>query len=136
MCNTCTQNINAVFQNLAVGQEFMTPDNQRPANFSISAIGQNSVTILPQNNGLIITREAFESALHYLVENNHTVDHVCEIRSNNLRRDAGPLCIAARDQNRNVRCINYILPILAHNNLVGIDGTRSRAHPRNTTWLL
>jgi hypothetical protein len=132
MCNVCTQNINAVFQNLAVGQEFRTPDNQKPANFTISTIDQNSVIILPQSNGLAIRREAFEAALHYLVENNHIISHVCEIRSNNSRGDAGPLCRATRDQNSNIRCINYILPILAHNNLVGINGARRP----NTTWLI
>lgn len=126
MCNTCTQNINAVFQNLAMGQTFNTPDNRRHRPFTISAINENSITIVPQRNGLIIPRAAFEGALHYLVANNHIANHICEIRSSNtLRR-------AARAQNRNVRCINYILPILAQNNLIGINGG---INP-NTTWLL
>lgn len=86
MCNACVHNINSIFQNLAVGQQFMTPDNRKPAAFTISAIDQNSVTIIPQSNGLTITREAFESALHYLVEHNHTADNICEIRSNNSRQ--------------------------------------------------
>lgn len=136
MCNTCRERIQNVLQNLAVGQEYSTPDDQINRPFIISAIDHNSVTIIPQSNGLNITRAAFEAALHHLVEFNHTAENTCEIRSNNRRDDAGPLCIATRGQNRNVRCINYILPILAHNNLVGINGHRTREHPRNTTWLI
>jgi hypothetical protein len=132
MCNACIERIQNVFQNLTIEQEYRTPDAQFRRPFIISAIDHNSVTIMPQSNGLNITRAAFEAALHYLVEFNHTVDNTCEIRSNNRRDDAGPLCIATRGQNHNVRCINYILPILAHNNLVDINGEQRP----NTTWLI
>ena len=92
---------------------------------------QDVIKITPQN--INISRAAFLAALHYLHEyqRNHGVNTPCPISSNNDQEKAGALCVAARNQNGNTRCINYILPILGVNDLVSIDGSRRP----NTTWL-
>lgn len=133
MCDSCSGRVDTVFSNLALNQEFRTPDNRRGVTFSIQQIGNNQdvIKITPQN--INISRAAFLAALHYLHEyqRNHGVNTPRPISSNNDQEKAGALCVAARNQNGNTRCINYILPILGVNDLVSIDGSRRP----NITWL-
>lgn len=129
MCNLCVEIVNRIWNNLIVGQMFRTPDLYIGKNYQITAIENNKISIAPQN--IKIARESFEKAIHYLKTNEHYVNNPCEIRSNNDRYKAGPLCIASRDANQNVRCINYIVPILQAHRIVEIDSNRP-----NKTWLI
>ena len=129
MCQICENRVNGVWESLKVGQSFRTPDLYKGANFSIKEKFSNKIKISPQN--VSISKKSFSSTIHFLLENKHSFNNPCEVRSSNDRSSAGPLCIVSRDQNSNVRCINYILPILQENRLVGIDQGRP-----NKTWLL
>lgn len=129
MCQLCERIVSAAWQEIAEGQRYRTPDLYKGADFTIQTKETNNIKIAPQN--ISITKGALIKTIHYLRSNNHDIDKPCEIRSSNNRTTAGPLCIAARDKNNNIRCINYILPILQKNVVVGIDPVRP-----NTTWLL
>lgn len=129
MCQSCTIHIDGVWQHINPYQPFRTPDNLHNAAYEISVKGDDKIHISPQN--INIKREAFIKTLHYLRKNHNYSSNPCEIRSNNNPDLAGPLCIASRAANNNVRCINYILPILKSLNIVGLEGSRP-----NTTWLV
>ena len=129
MPNVCERKIDEVWSNLRPAQTFSTPDSLKGVNFSINHINNDHLTIIPQN--IKISKDAFTSTLHYLNDNTHNENKSCEIRSSNDPENAGPLCRIARQANNNVRCINYILPILAEYEIVGIDFKRP-----NKTWLL
>jgi len=128
MCRSCDVQIDGVWTHLGVGQSYETPDAIAHVPFAISRLDANSIQISPQ--GITITHDAFSDALHYLRANRHDQHNPCEIGSNDDPALAGPLCIAARARNANVRCINYILPILAVLDIVGIGSARP-----NTTWV-
>lgn len=128
----CNENLlDNLWNQLNAHAAYNTPDNIRQTEFTIQAINQNpdSITISPQN--ITISKQAFLAALSHLTGNHHTQGNPCQIRSSNTPKKAGPLCQAARKVNNNVRCINYILPILAAAGIVGINGKRP-----NTTWLM
>lgn len=129
MCNICEQQIEDVWSFMAIGQNFRTPDLQRGNNFHIANVEDNRIAIMPQN--VSIYRDAFKRAIHYLRAHEYYADNPCEIRSNNDSNLSGPLCKESREGNENVRCINYILPILRTCGIVEIDGRRP-----NKTWLL
>ncbi len=129
MCLSCEIHIEGVWLHISVGLQFQTPDDLTPANFRISQVESEKIKIEPQ--GISITREAFVAALHHLRSNYHYSNNPVEIRSNNDRTLAGPLCVASRDGNHNTRCINYILPVLRSLGIVQVDGTRP-----NRTWLI
>jgi hypothetical protein len=129
MCQICEKIINEVWQKISVGQRFKTPDLYKGADFTIQTKNKSSISIVPQK--ISISRAAFLNTIHYLRTENHDINSPCEIRSSNDRKNAGPLCVTARDENNNVRCINYILPILQKNIIVGINPVRP-----NKTWLL
>jgi len=128
MCDFCENALDEVWPQLNQQKQYSTPDSIKGKPFSIYQISPENIKIVPQN--ITISRNAFAAAIHYLLENQHNLDHPCEIRSSNSREQAGPLCIAARDQNSDVRCINYILPILQNFNIVELDSGRP-----NKTWL-
>lgn len=118
-----------------------TPDNINGVHFIIRDVNAGAIAILtgtqnrqtaPDKAPVNITKAAFIAALDYLISHNH-VDSTkrCEINARNSPDNAGDLCRASRAQNHNVRCINYILPILQYVSLVEIDGNRL-----NTTWLI
>lgn len=111
----------------------VTPDKSTGSQFSIRSINNGAVEILTSGGTVIsINRQAFVSALDYLARNQHVANKPCPIGSNKDIEQAGPLCVAARDANgTNVMIINYLLPLLSHMDLVGINGNRP-----NTTWLL
>jgi hypothetical protein len=104
----------------------------RGANFSISNINNDSLEITTRNGSIVeISKNAFVDVVHYLNNNNHNQNNQCQIKSSNNPEIAGPLCRISRQYNNNVRCINYILPILAEYGIVGIGPNRP-----NKTWLL
>lgn len=129
MCGSCGVKIDDLWFCLMAGQVFKTPDHARGQTFTIDQVTSDSITILPQ--GITINRICFVDSLHYLRENRHNMEKPCEIRSNDDPNLAGPLCLVARNNNRNQRCINYILPILQNNGLVGIGCSQP-----NTTWVI
>lgn len=129
MCNPCAQKLEETFRRMAVGQNFQTPDALLGRPFTIDMISPISVHIIPQN--ITISRAAFFEALHYLHSNGHISSNPCSIESSNEPNASGPLCQASRAQNGNVRCINYILPILENCNFVSINSQR-----QNSVWLM
>ena len=129
MCNLCNPLIQVSWNNLAVSHQYRTPDNQAGANFTIVRLTPTEIIIAPQN--ITISRASFDAAIHYLRHHNHYQNNPCRIASNNSPNLSGPLCSVARGANNNVRSINYILPVLAASNIVGINGRRP-----NTTWIL
>lgn len=129
MCGHCDRTINEIWPKLETGKRYRTPDLYKGKDFYIQEKTTQALKIVPQN--ISVSKEAFLSALHYLIQNEHNFGNQCEIRSSNSRKTAGPLCLAARDKNSNVRCINYILPILQGFQIVGIDPI-----PPNKTWLI
>jgi|SRR5271165_1590658 len=128
MCLSCSVHTDGVWSHLARGRRFKTPDNFKGTDFEISNVGNGSIDILPQD--VRIERKAFEIAIHYLRTHGHYSTNPCEIHSSNDRNSSGPLCLATRDQNRDTRCVNYILPILESLGIVKTDGNRL-----NKTWL-
>jgi hypothetical protein len=128
MCVACENYVQTKWRELLVGQQFRTPDNLNGEPFHISNIDPTAIRIEPQAIG--IAREAFIDTIHHLQQNGYFTGNPCAIGSSNTPAQSGPLCTASRQANDNVRCINYILPILADWGKVGIDGTRP-----NRTWL-
>jgi hypothetical protein len=129
MCQFCENIVSDLWKKLQISQQFRTPDLYKGKDFKIEEKSNIQIKIQPQN--IVIRREAFSAAIHYLRENNHNMKTPCEIRSSNSAKLSGPLCKAARLQNNNVRCINYILPIFQKNVIAGVNPVRP-----NTTWLL
>ena len=125
----CEKDINRVWASLKEGDTFRTPDNLKGAFFAISLIETDKVWIDPQR--IFINRNAFIAALYYLMRKQNYVNNQCEIRSNNNSKNAGPLCQASRNENNNVRCINYIIPILKTKSIVDYSGERP-----NKVWLI
>jgi hypothetical protein len=108
-----------------------TPDDAVGRGFKIANFGQEAVRIETEaGSPITIQRVAFLEALRYLLKHGHDTEHPCEIRSNQVAEQAGPLCAATREVNGNTRVINYIVPILVEVGLLGVSGTRP-----NTTWL-
>jgi len=129
MCERCQKIMNKVWPKLKIGRPYRTPDLYKGKDFYIEKKSSQKIKIAPQN--ISITKESFLAALHFLIQNEHYFKNQCEICSSNSRKTAGPLCRASRDKNSNVRCINYILPILQNSQIVGIDPVRP-----NKTWLI
>lgn len=115
------------------GLNLSTPDNATGSPFSITAVNNAGVKITTDGGtSITITRNAFMETLRYLLRNLHTNQNRCQIGSNNDINQAGPLCLVARNANGvNIMIISYLLPVLAHMNLVATDGGRP-----NTTWLV
>jgi hypothetical protein len=129
MCKRCEKSLGKVWPKLQRGERYATPDLYKRKDFYINDISNKGIRIVPQK--ITVTKEAFLATLHFLFENEHDFGNQCEIRSSNSRKTAGPLCLASRDKNSNVRCINYILPILQRCQIVGINPVRP-----NKTWFL
>jgi hypothetical protein len=130
MCDSCSIKIDDVWLNLQPGQIFRTPDHQNGVTLAIDEVTPDLISIAPQN--IQISRESFISALHYLRINHHHITNPCVVGSSDDINLAGPLCRAARQNNQGQRrCINYILPILQNNGLVGIG-----CNQPNTAWLV
>ena len=129
MCQICNKEIDRIWNDLAEGHVYRTPDRINGVDFKIEEKATDKIKIKPQN--ISISKKSFLATVHYLLKNKHFEKKPCEIGSSNSRPKSGPLCIVSRDQSSNVRCINYILPILQKNQVVGIDSARP-----NKTWLL
>ena len=129
MCDHCRKIVNKLWPKLEIGKRYRTPDLYKGKDFFIEEKSSLRIKIRPQN--ISITKESFLAALYYLFQNKHYFKNQCEIRSSNSKKTAGPLCLASRDKNSNVRCINYTLPILQNFQIVGIDPVRP-----NKTWLI
>lgn len=125
--------LDARWPTIQPGLNLSTPDNASGSPFSITAVNSTEVEITTDGGTPItITRNAFLEALRYLLGNQHTDQNRCQIGSNKDINQAGPLCLVARNANGvNIMIINYLLPILAHMNLVATDGNRP-----NTAWLV
>ena len=132
-----TTKIDSIWNKLAVGQPYRTPDNAKGAVFTMVNIHRDFIVIEtegdPSKNRrgshVGITQASFISALEYLYANQNTQNNRCPIASNNKTSLAGPLCRASRIHNGDTRCITYILPILKKFELVEINGSRP-----NRTW--
>lgn len=129
MCEHCQKTMNRIWPKLQLGKRYRTPDLYKGKDFYIEEKTNQTIKIRPQH--IAISKESFLAALHYLLQNKHNFNNQCEIRSSNSKETAGPLCLASRDKNATIRCINYILPILQNNQIVGIDPVRP-----NKTWLI
>ena len=109
-----------------------TPDKAIGADFTIISASVAGVSIKTKNGtNIAIPISAFHAAIDYLKANNHYKGNPCKITARNSKSTAGPLCCAARKHTRNIRTIDYILPILAFLKIVEICGKRP-----NTTWLI
>lgn len=128
MHEKCKKAISKVWENLKVGNKYITPDDIRGVAFTITKLENDKIGISPQS--IPIKRNAFVETLYYLLSNGHTENNKCKIESNNIFELAGPLCRASRKENNNMRCINYIIPILKNNGVVEYSGKRP-----NETWL-
>jgi hypothetical protein len=128
MLNLPKEAVDLIWRSFKQGDTYTTPDKLKGVPFTISLIEHDRIHILPQN--LSIQRNAFVATVEYLQQNEHTPGKRCEIRSNNDRIKAGPLCQASRKENGNIRCINYIVPILKKFGVVDCDGNQP-----NTVWL-
>ena len=115
---------------ISIGQQFLTPDFSHEAPFTIEAVSPTSYSVATDlGSPLTIGRANIRSTYQYLLDNNVGPQNPLEIRSNNVRELAGPLCLAARLGGP--RVINYILPILADLGIVGLNG---QTQP-NTVWI-
>lgn len=110
------------------GKTYRTPDKFRGKEFVIDKATPHSIFIVPQR--ISINKEAFLKTVEYLRHNHHTENNPAKILSNNDPKLSGPLCKVSRDMNKNVRCINYIIPILRAKGIVGFNAERP-----NTTWI-
>jgi len=110
---------------LQINTEFTTPDNALGAAFTIERVSEEEIKIKTQNGTEVnISIRAFVEPILYLLQHHHNENNPVHIASDNDTNKSGPLCLAAREKNSNVRCINYILPILQQYEIVGIDGNR------------
>lgn len=109
-----------------------TPDNAAGVPFAIGDISADPIQIiLNSGDDMSISRASFLAAYKYLRDHNHNSENPVEIRSSNDADSSGPLCSATREHNNDVRCINYIIPILSKFGLVGFSGERP-----NKCWFL
>ena len=132
MSQAIREAINAKFSDLKIETRLRTPDIASDKWFSITEIDLDKIKItLNSGSPFNISKESFYKVMLYLIQNNHNYENSITINSDNNHQLAGPLCIAARKDNNNIRCINYILPILKEFGFVEILGTRP-----NTCWYL
>lgn len=129
MCQSCEDVVQDIWRQLEVGQVLRTPDIARGREFEVVEVRPRSISIASQ--GIEITRAAFVEAIHYLKSFQHEAGNPCAVGSSNIPVDSGPLCSVTRAVNNNVRCINYILPVLEAQGAVAIDHSRP-----NSTWFL
>lgn len=124
--------LNAVWSKICEPRRLNTPDESAKKYFSVVSSNQHSVEIATEGGSpLRIQREAFLVALRYLTANQHNQDNPCEIRSNLLAKEAGPLCLATRAVNNGTMVITYIVPMLATTGLVDFRSSRP-----NAVWLV
>jgi len=119
---------------VAVGQQFLTPDDASGKTFTVTSVSGTAITVATGGGTPIaLNRAAFAAAIGHLLQHRHVGPQSrCNIESNKDIGRAGPLCVAARNANGvNVMVITYVLPLLAHMGLVEVDGDRP-----NSVWLV
>jgi hypothetical protein len=132
MCTIIEEAISSKLQGLLVGLNLRTPDNAVGVPFSVIANNVDNVEVqLNSGNSMNICHSALFTTMLFLIRNGHDLLHPVNIESNDNPVLSGPLCTASRLQNNNIRCINYVLPILSHFGYVGISGTRP-----NSCWYI
>ncbi len=132
MCLYCEWAIDKMWLRLEKADSFRTPDFQASSKFSIFTKEASQLVVSTQGGANVsISKGSFVAALHYLFENDHHKDNKCEIAADNDDKKSGPLCLATRNKNNNIRCITYIVPVLQNNGLVGICSNRP-----NKVWYL
>lgn len=133
MRNIASKALAQVWSDIHEGMEFKTPDDRAGKLFSVQSVDEDSILVLTEKGmtEVRLGRAAFLEAIYYLLKHNHDEYSPCEIRSNNDSAKAGPLCLATRNVNNNVRVINYIAPILAGVGLLEVDGKQP-----NTVWTI
>lgn len=120
--------IDAIWHLIGDGQRY-APHGVSDIDFEIlHETDRPFVRIVPHD--IRIARAAFVVALQFLIENGHDRLSPCEVVSDEDLRRTGLLCRATRDANGGVRCIDYILPILARRRIVAIEVAACR-----TAWL-
>ena len=115
--------VEGVWDNIAsvcYGKKIYTPTEK--SWFSVAEVKQDKLAVTTSNDNMLppIHRDYFVNALAYLLAHNHTKTSPCEIRSNKVYEEAGPLCRSARAPGSGQMNITYVLPILAEMGLVGI----------------
>lgn len=131
---TTVQNVaDTLFQNIAVGQQFRTPDTANGRLFTIVQVRDDAYTVQTQSGNSLLTigRINIERAYQYLLDHDALPESPIAIASDKVWDHAGPLCRAARGRAGTQMIITYILPVLAQLGIVGIGGTRP-----NTTWII
>ncbi len=104
MCEICEKRVSQIWPEIPEGTQYRTPDLHRGKVFNIGKKSPRNIQIIPQN--VLIMKDSFVAAIHYLLQNEHYVNNPCEIRSSNSKKNAGPLCVVSRSKNSNVCCIN------------------------------
>jgi len=123
--------LDAVWSQICEPRKLSTPDASTGRSFSVVNSDQSYVSISTEGGSAMhIQREAFLAALRYLASHQHNQNNPCEIRSNQIAKEAGPLCQATRAVNSGTRVINYIIPMLAVTGLVEVRSCRP-----NAVWL-
>lgn len=118
-------------ESLNIEEALKTPDNGGNS-FSVVKKTDDSVMIQTDgNNTVSVGKESFRSVLEYLILHNHVSGvQYCKIGAS--RDKPGPLDLASRtpQSKSSTLVIIYILPILAAQGVVKIDGGRP-----NRVWL-
>lgn len=132
MCRIISDALLAKLQTLKINSKLPTPDEISEKSFTVNRINSDSITIIAGNGTSVeLSFAAFIDTMKYLICNGHDSSNPVEIRAHNVPSAAGPLCLAARARNNNVRSITYTLPILEEFGFVGISGARP-----NSCWYL
>lgn len=121
--------IEGIWSKIDLNLTYRTPSGSRE--FLVLDKTDSLLKVLAGGTEVRVARESFVDAVQYLLRHGHVEDNRCEIRSANADSDSGPLCLAAKRANSGVRCITYILPVLAGAGVVEIDATRP-----SSTWVL
>ncbi|MFT0213225.1 hypothetical protein VQ643_11580 [Pseudomonas sp. F1_0610] len=117
---------------LKKGNVYRTPDNALGKEFSIKEVTEECVVLDSSNNNAIyISIDAFTAANTYLHENKHDINSPVPLGGSQGDEQGGELCKTTRALNKNVRCITYIVPILAEFGAVAFTGTRP-----NSCWYI
>jgi hypothetical protein len=120
--------IDAIWHLIGDGQRYATHDAPDTDFEILHEADRPAVRIVPHD--IRIARAAFVVALQFLIENGHDRLSPCEVESDDDLRRTGLLCRATRDANGGVRCIDYILPVLARHRIVATEVAAFR-----TVWL-
>lgn len=123
--------LDGIWNNIGKCEGVLLRTPAKGSEFTLAKVTQNRITVALSEVKLSIDREAFEGALHYLVSHGHNAASPCEIRSNKIYDEAGPLCRSARKAPNGQMNITYVLPILKKMGLVGIEASRP-----STAWFI